>query len=158
MTRMRLRVGPVTAEIRSPFRIVEESIALNARRGPMVIISASGMATGGRILHHLSRFLPEPHNTVLLVGYQAAGTRERLLADGADELKIHGKYVVVRAKIEQIHGLSAHADYRELIELLRASALSPKRVFVTHGEPGASDAFRRRLHDSFGWDAVKEDE
>jgi metallo-beta-lactamase family protein len=136
----------------------EDSKAIDARTGPMIVISASGMATGGRILHHLSRFLPDPNNTVLLVGYQAAGTRGRLLADGADELKIHGKYAVVRAKVEQIHGLSAHADYRELIELLRASALSPKRVFVTHGEPGASDAFRRRLHDTFGWDAIVPDD
>jgi metallo-beta-lactamase family protein len=124
----------------------------------MIIISASGMATGGRVLHHLARFLPDPRNTVLLVGYQSAGTRGRLLADGCDELKIHGRYVPVRARIAQAQGLSAHADYGELCAWLEASKLSPKRVFVTHGEPGASDALRRRLKDSFGWDCVVPDD
>ena len=135
-------------------RTSDESKAIDARTGSMIVISASGMATGGRVLHHLSRFLPDARNTVLLVGYQSGGTRGRLLADGSDELKIHGKYVTVRARVEQFEGLSAHADYRELTELLRHSQLAPKRVFVTHGEPGASDAFRRRLKDTFGWDAV----
>jgi metallo-beta-lactamase family protein len=135
-------------------RTSDDSKAIDARSGPMIIISASGMATGGRVLHHLSRFLPDANNAVLLVGYQGGGTRGRLLADGCDELKIHGKYIVVRAKVEQIQALSAHADYRELIELIRCSQLAPKRVFVTHGEPGASDALRRRLRDTFGWDVV----
>lgn len=132
----------------------DDSKAIDARSGSMVVISASGMATGGRVLHHLSRFLPDPRNAVLLVGYQSPGTRGRSLADGSDELKIHGRYVSVRAKVEQIAGLSAHADYRELIDLLRQSELSPKRVFVTHGEPAAADALRRKLRDALGWDAV----
>lgn len=132
----------------------DDSKAIDARAGAMVVISASGMATGGRVLHHLRRFLPDPRNTVLLVGYQSAGTRGRLLSDGCDELKIHGQYVPVRARVEHIAGLSAHADYRELIDLLRQSELSPKRVFVTHGEPAAADALRRKLRDSFGWDVV----
>jgi metallo-beta-lactamase family protein len=120
----------------------------------MIVISASGMATGGRILHHLQRFLPGEHNTVLLVGYQAARTRGRSLADGTDELKIFGQYVPVRARVVQVQGLSAHADYRELLDWLAASKLSPRRAFVTHGEPAAADAFRRRLADAFGWKAV----
>jgi metallo-beta-lactamase family protein len=136
----------------------DDSKAIDASTGPMIIISASGMATGGRVLHHLARFLPDPRNTVLLVGYQGAGTRGRLLADGCDEVKIHGRYVLVRARIAQAHSLSAHADYGELCSWLEASKLSPKRVFVTHGEPGASDAFRRRLRDSFGWDCVVPDD
>ncbi|HEX2672683.1 MAG TPA: MBL fold metallo-hydrolase [Polyangiaceae bacterium] len=136
----------------------DDSKAIDASTGPMIIISASGMATGGRVLHHLARFLPDPRNTVLLVGYQSAGTRGRLLADGCDELKIHGRYVPVRARIAQAQGLSAHADYGELCAWLEASKLSPKRVFVTHGEPGASDALRRRLKDSFGWDCVVPDD
>lgn len=134
-------------------RTPDESKALDRSSGPMIIISASGMATGGRVLHHLQRFLPSDRNTVLLVGYQSAGTRGRQLADGADEIKLHGQYVPVRAKVVQAQGLSAHADYLEMIEWLRASAITPKRVFVTHGEPSAADAFRRRLTDAFGWNA-----
>ncbi|HEX7452335.1 MAG TPA: MBL fold metallo-hydrolase, partial [Polyangiaceae bacterium] len=136
----------------------DDSKAIDATSGPMIIISASGMATGGRVLHHLARFLPDARNTVLLVGYQGAGTRGRLLADGTDELKIHGRYVPVRARIAQAHGLSAHADYLELCSWLRESRISPKRVFVTHGEPGASDALRRRLRDTFGWESVVPDD
>jgi metallo-beta-lactamase family protein len=132
----------------------EQSKAIDEREGPMIVISASGMATGGRILHHLQRFLPEKENTVLLVGYQAAGTRGRSLANGADELKMFGGYVPVRARVAQIDGLSAHADYAEMLDWLKKSALSPKRVFVTHGEPSAADAFRRRLKDSFSWNSV----
>ena len=134
-------------------RTPDESKAIDRRSEPMIIISASGMATGGRVLHHLKRFLPDQRNAVLLVGYQAAGTRGRSLADGADELKIHGQYVPVRARIEQVAGLSAHADHREMIGWLQESAISPGRVFVTHGEPAAADAFRRRLADTLGWDA-----
>jgi metallo-beta-lactamase family protein len=129
----------------------DESKAIDGASGPKVVISASGMATGGRVLHHLRRFLPEPQNTVLLVGYQAAGTRGRTLLDGEDELKIHGQYVNVRAKVEHLDGLSAHADYAEIVAWLEASEVSPQKVFVTHGEPAAADAMRRRLRDRFGW-------
>ncbi|HEY5938812.1 MAG TPA: MBL fold metallo-hydrolase [Kofleriaceae bacterium] len=132
----------------------DESKEIDRRTDPMIVISASGMATGGRVLHHLKRFLPDQRNTVLLVGYQSAGTRGRSLADGADELKIHGQYVAVRARVVQLQGLSAHADYREMLDWLAASKLAPRRVFVTHGEPSAADAFRRRLADELGWNAV----
>ena len=91
---------------------------------------------------------------MVFAGYQAAGTRGRSLVDGAAEIKLHGRYVQARASVEQLHGLSAHADYRELLDWLAAADLSPKRVFVTHGEPAAADAFRRRLGESFGWKAV----
>lgn len=136
----------------------DDSKAIDAANGPMIIISASGMATGGRVLHHLVRFLPDARNTVLLVGYQSAGTRGRLLADGCDELKIHGRYVPVRARIAQAQNLSAHADYAELCAWLEQSQLSPRRVFITHGEPAASDALRRRLRDTFGWSCVVPDD
>jgi metallo-beta-lactamase family protein len=151
-------------ECRSMFELAtfsrssKDSKAIDASSGPMIVISASGMATGGRVLHHLARFLPDARNTVLLVGYQSAGTRGRSLADGSDELKIHGRYIPVRARIEQAQGLSAHADYAELCTWLSASNLSPRRVFVTHGEPAASDALRRRLRDRFGWDCVVPDD
>jgi len=151
-------------ECRSMFELAtfsktsDDSKAIDASNGPMIIISASGMATGGRVLHHLARFLPDARNTVLLVGYQAPGTRGRSLADGSDELKIHGRYVPVRARIAQAQGLSAHADYAELCAWLDGSRLSPKRVFVTHGDPAASDALRRRLRDTFGWNCVVPDD
>lgn len=136
----------------------EESRAIDASALPKIVISASGMATGGRVLHHLRRFLPDPNSTVLLVGYQAAGTRGRSLAEGADELKIHGQYVRVRARIAQLNGLSAHADYAELLDWLARGELAPKRVFVTHGEPSAADALRRRLKERFDWDVVVPDQ
>jgi metallo-beta-lactamase family protein len=139
-------------------RTPEDSKAIDWREGPMIVVSASGMATGGRILHHLRRFLPDEKNTVLFVGYQAAGTRGRALVDGTDELKIHGQYVQVKARVVRVEGLSAHADYAELIEWLKPAKLSPRRVFVTHGEPAAADAFRRRLRDTFGWDTVVPDD
>ena len=146
-------IGKLPRYARTP----EDSKAIDRRTEPAIIVSASGMATGGRVLHHLQRFLPDERTTVLLVGYQAVGTRGRALLDGTHELKLLGQYVPVRAKITRIDGLSAHADYRELIEWLRASQIAPKRVFVTHGEPGAADAFRRRLHETFGWDALAPD-
>jgi metallo-beta-lactamase family protein len=132
----------------------DQSKAIDRGGLPSIIISASGMATGGRVLHHLRRFLPDERSTVLLVGYQAAGTRGRALAERTDELKIHGQYVPVKARIVQLEALSAHADYREMLDWLRASNISPKRVFVTHGEPQAADALRRRLVDELGWSAT----
>ena len=134
-------------------RTSDESKAIDRRTDSMIVISASGMATGGRVLHHLKRFLPDQRNAVLLVGYQSAGTRGRALADGTDELKIHGQYVPVKARVVQLQGLSAHADYREMLDWLAASKISPRRVFVTHGEPSAADALRRRLVDELGWSA-----
>ncbi|MCA9651411.1 MAG: MBL fold metallo-hydrolase [Myxococcales bacterium] len=130
----------------------DQSKAIDMRSGPMVVISASGMATGGRVLHHLVRFLPAKENTVLLVGFQAAGTRGRTLEDGVDEVKVFGQYVTVGAEIAKIEVLSAHADWMELVQWLEQSKVEPRRVWVNHGEPGAADAFRRRLRDHFGWE------
>ena len=130
---------------------VEESKALNERRGPMIIISASGMATGGRVLHHLKAFAPDPRNLILLAGFQAAGTRGGALAQGATEIKIHGQYVPVRAAVVEIDMLSAHADYRELLAWL-ASLAAPRACLVTHGEPAAADALRRRIVERMHWD------
>lgn len=131
----------------------DDSKAIDRMAGPMIVIAASGMCTGGRILHHLQRFLPDERSTVLFIGYQAAGTRGRSLVEGASELKLLGQYVPVRARIAHLDGLSAHGDAGELIEWLRRGELHPRQVFVTHGEPAASDAFRRRLSETFGWSA-----
>ncbi|MDX2054429.1 MAG: MBL fold metallo-hydrolase [Polyangiaceae bacterium] len=136
----------------------DQSKEIAQKRGPKVIISASGMATGGRVLHHLQALLPDRRNTVLFVGFQAAGTRGRSLLDGADEVKIFGKYVPVQAQIRKAEGLSAHADYAELLDWFGASKIAPRRVLVNHGEPAAADAFRRRVKDRFGWQTEVADE
>jgi metallo-beta-lactamase family protein len=132
---------------------VEESKRLNERRGPMIVIAGSGMATGGRIVHHLKQFAGDPRNTILLSGFQAAGTRGAALAAGARELKIHGAFWPVHAEVAQISALSAHADYEEVIKWLRPLRRRPARVFVTHGEPAAAAAFAEHLHEAFGWRA-----
>ncbi len=135
-------------------RTPEESKAINAIRGPVLIIAASGMATGGRVLHHLRLRLPDPRTTVLLVGYQAAGTRGRGLQDGAKSLKMFGAEVPVRAHVETMHGLSAHADSEGLMRWLRTAARPPKRVFVVHGDPAPAQALAARVTSELGWPAV----
>ena len=131
-------------------RTVEDSKALNDLPGPRVIISASGMLTGGRVLHHLARLLPEDGNLILLVGYQAAGTRGRALIDGASEVKVHGGPVRSRARILSLNGLSGHGDCDELLRFLRSGAAKPRAVFVTHGEPAAAAALARRIEKELG--------
>lgn len=126
---------------------VEESKALNRRTGPMIIISASGMATGGRVLHHLKAFAPDERNLIMLTGFQAAGTRGAALEQGAAEIKIHGQYVPVRAEVVNLDMLSAHADYPEILAWLAKLPAPPAGIFVTHGEPAAADALRMRIED-----------
>lgn len=132
---------------------VEESKALNRRHGPMIIVSASGMATGGRVLHHLIAFAPDPRNMILLSGFQAGGTRGASLARGDATLRIYGQDVPVRAEVVQLASASAHADADELLAWMRGIPVPPRRVFVTHGEPDPSDALRIRIRRELGWDA-----
>ena len=132
-------------------RTVEASKALNDLRGPFVLISASGMATGGRVLHHLKRRLPERSTTVLLVTFQAAGTRGRALQDGATTLRIHGTDVPVAARVETVDGLSAHADRQEIVDWLRSADRPPAIVHLVHGEPAASKALAATIRDELGW-------
>jgi metallo-beta-lactamase family protein len=136
---------------------VEESKALSQRRGPMVVVSASGMATGGRVLHHIKAFGSDPRNTILFAGYQAGGTRGASLVGGADSIKIHGEYVAVHAQVESLNNLSAHADSEEILEWLGHFAAAPRRTFITHGEPSAADALRVRIQDRLGWSCVVPD-
>jgi metallo-beta-lactamase family protein len=117
----------------------------------MIIVSASGMVTGGRVLHHLKAFAPDARNMILLPGFQAAGTRGAALASGATEVKIHGEYVPVRAEVVKMDSMSAHADYSEILEWLRGFKRAPKHTFVTHGEPAAADEMRRRIEETLGW-------
>ncbi|MHB1212940.1 MAG: MBL fold metallo-hydrolase RNA specificity domain-containing protein, partial [Candidatus Nanopelagicales bacterium] len=122
----------------------EQSMALD-RGGARIIVSASGMGSGGRVTHHLKALLPDRDNTVLLVGYQAVGTPGRMLRDGAHEIKIHGQYVAVRAEVVEIEAFSVHADAGELIDWLRSADPRPQQVFVNHGEQGSSEALAERI-------------
>lgn len=130
---------------------VEESQRLNALRSPAIIISASGMATGGRVVHHLKAFAPDHRNTILLAGYQAAGTRGAALAGGAKQVKIHGEYIPVRAEVVSLGSLSAHADRSELLAWLGHLPRAPRRVFITHGEPVAADSLRLAIEETHRW-------
>lgn len=130
---------------------VEESKKLNDMRGPVIIVSASGMATGGRILHHLQHRLPDPRTTVLLVGFQAAGTRGRSLQDGAKTLKMFGEQVPVRAHVEMVNGLSAHADQSELLRWLGGFTRAPRTTYLVHGEPEAAQALALAITKRYGW-------
>jgi len=130
---------------------VEESKALNHMRTPMVIIAASGMATGGRVLHHLQTFAPDPRNTILFAGFQAGGTRGAAMLAGAESIRIFGQDIPVGAQVSQLDNLSAHADADEITAWLSHFESPPRRTFITHGEPDAADALRRRIKDRFGW-------
>lgn len=133
---------------------VEASMAIGRRDGPFVVVSASGMATGGRVLHHLTRYLPDERNTVVLPGYQAVGTRGRALADGEPAVKMLGRYVPVRAEVVSVPGLSVHADADELVGWLGRAPREPEVTYVVHGEPDASRALRDRIRDELGWTCV----
>lgn len=133
-------------------RTPDESRELNARRGPMIIIAGSGMATGGRVVHHLKAFGPDRRNTILLAGFQAGGTRGASLQAGASSVRIHGQDVPVRAEVACIDALSAHADAGEMEAWLRGFPVPPVRTFITHGEPAAADALRQRIERNLGWD------
>jgi metallo-beta-lactamase family protein len=134
-------------------RTPEESKALNHHRGPLVIISASGMATGGRILHHLKLRLPDPRTTVLLVGFQSIGTRGRALQDGARTIRIHGQDIPVRAKVEMLDGLSAHADREEILRWLSGFRRPPGQTYIVHGEPQPAQSLADALQTRLGWKA-----
>jgi metallo-beta-lactamase family protein len=132
---------------------VEDSKALNRRRGPMIIISASGMLTGGRVLHHVEAFGPDRRNAIVLSGYQAGGTRGAALRDGQRSLRMFGRDVPIAAEIVQLEGFSAHADANEILAWMRQLATPPGITYVTHGEPAAADTLRARIRHELGWNA-----
>ena len=129
----------------------EESKRLNEMQGTRVIISASGMMTGGRVLHHALRLVPLPETTLVFVGFQAAGTTGRRILDGEPQVKILGQWVPVKCRIEKIGGFSAHADWQEILLWLEKLAVPPRRTFTTHGEPHASEAMAEHIRQRFGW-------
>jgi metallo-beta-lactamase family protein len=136
---------------------VEESKSLTSNPMPKVIISASGMATGGRVLHHLKHYAPDAKNTILFAGFQAGGTRGAAMLDGVKEIKIHGEYYPVNAEIALVDNLSAHADAGEIIGWLRHFQKAPRRTFITHGEPIAADTLRMRIEEQLGWETYVPD-
>ncbi len=139
-------------------RTPEESKAINRMEGPLIIISSSGMATGGRVLHHLKLRLPDPRSTVLLVGYQAAGTRGRSLQHGASTVRMHGQDIPVRAQVETLDGLSAHADREEIFRWLAGFQKPPRQTYLVHGETGAAQALAVAIQTWLHWQvAVAQD-
>lgn len=136
------------------FQKQEQSRSLNEYRGNAIIISASGMATGGRVLHHLFHHLPDEKNGVIFVGYQAEGTRGRRLLDGEPEIRIYGREVPVKAKIYQIDGLSAHADQNELMDWAEGFIEKPKIVFIIHGEEKSASILGQKLQEEMGWRTI----
>jgi metallo-beta-lactamase family protein len=133
---------------------VRDSMAINEAPAPKIIVSASGMASGGRVLHHLAHHLPDPASAVLLAGYQAEGTRGRALADGARELKLLGRYVGVRAEIVSVPAFSVHADRSELVGWLKRAPRAPETTFIVHGEPAAAGALHDAIERELGWTAA----
>ena len=142
------------AKVAKMVRTPDESKAIANHHGPKVILAASGMATGGRVLHHLVQYLGNHRNMVILTGYQAPGTRGATLANGGASLRIHGQDIAVRAEITQLHSSSAHADAGQLMQWLRAIPGQPHRVFVVHGDQDASDTLRRRIENELRWHAM----
>lgn len=132
-------------------RDADASRALDQENSPKIIIAASGMATGGRVLHHLKHFAPDPRNTILFTGFQAGGTRGDRMLRGEEAVKIHGKMVPVRAEVASLDSLSAHADYEELLDWLGHLREAPIDTFVTHGEVEAAKALARRIDERLGW-------
>jgi metallo-beta-lactamase family protein len=132
----------------------DQSKALNEVKKPAIIISASGMATGGRILHHLKHRLPHPHDTLLFIGYQALGTRGRAILEGTPTVKIHGDHIPVKATVESISGFSAHGDYNEILAWLVGFNRPPQKTFIVHGEPAASASLAEKIRQKLGWNVV----
>lgn len=145
------RRNPLATKRFNLAKSVDESKRVSAQEHPSIVISASGMATGGRILHHLRKRLPDDRNTVVMVGFQAEGTRGRRLLEGEREIKIFGEMVPVRARIENLQNLSAHADAKGILHWLEGFKRAPGTVFLVHGEPAAQDAMKEKIVAKFGW-------
>ncbi|MDO9001065.1 MAG: MBL fold metallo-hydrolase [Bacteroidota bacterium] len=135
-------------------KTMQETLKLATDKSSKIVIAGSGMASGGRVLTYFQQFLGDPSATILLVGYQAEGTRGRQLLEGAKEIKLYGKYYSVKAKIENVEGLSAHADQKGLIDWMSQLKKKPEKIFIVHGEPQSADALRVKIKDVYGWDSV----
>ncbi|WP_376693939.1 MBL fold metallo-hydrolase RNA specificity domain-containing protein [Wenzhouxiangella sp. EGI_FJ10409] len=156
------RLSPAEAEAACALpeyvRDVEGSKALDTNPHPKIIIAGSGMATGGRVIHHLKVYAPDGRNTILFAGYQAGGTRGAKMIAGEESVKIHGQYWPVRARVENLDMLSAHADADEIMRWLKGFERPPRKTFIVHGEPDAADALRLRIEEELGWDCEVPDD
>lgn len=149
------KVHPLRTDWMKTTSTREESKKLNDMKGARIIISASGMLTGGRVMHHALRILPDPDATIIFVGYQAAGTAGRKIQDGAHEVKIMKSHVPVRCHVARVEGFSAHADWKAVLRWLSPlKATPPKTVFTTHGEPESAEAMAKHIRDEFGWKVI----
>lgn len=149
------KVHPLRTDWMKTTSTREESKKLNDMKGARIIISASGMLTGGRVMHHALRILPDPDATIIFVGYQAAGTAGRKIQDGAHEVKIMKSTVPVRCHVEHVQGFSAHADWKAVLRWLSPlRETPPKAVFTTHGEPESAEAMAKHIRDEFGWKVI----
>src|SRR2546421_1355927 len=148
-----LKIGPTPLRTHSMLacRTREESKRINGMQGARIIVAASGMMNGGRVLHHALRLLPDENATVVFVGYQAAGRLGRRVADGEKQVKVLGQWVPVKCRIEKIGGFSAHADWKEVIRWLEGMPSAPRKVFITHGEPDSAEAMAKHIREHFGW-------
>ena len=135
-------------------RTTEASRALVARRQPAVIVSASGMATGGRVLHHLKALAPDPRNAIVFAGFQAGGTRGARIVAGERSIRIHGEDVAVNAEVVSLPGMSAHADAQQIVQWLKTAPKPPRGIYLNHGEPAPADALRQRIERELGWSAT----
>lgn len=135
-------------------RTKEESIALSMQNSPMILISASGMATGGRVVHHLRHFAPNPRNTILFSGFQAGGTRGDRIVRGEKEVKMFGQMVPIHAEVIQMENTSAHADYAEILSWLGRLKNTPRKIFITHGENESSESLKLKIEQQFHWNCV----
>ncbi|MEP6704330.1 MAG: MBL fold metallo-hydrolase [Acidobacteriota bacterium] len=151
---LRKRQNPLRTHSMSTTSSRDESKKLNEMKGTRIIISASGMMTGGRVLHHAMRVLPNENATLIFVGYQAAGTTGRRIQDGEREVRIMKNWIPVRCHLEKVEGFSAHADWKAVIRWLEGLPAKPKTVFTTHGEPDAAAAMAQHIRDRFGWNVV----
>jgi metallo-beta-lactamase family protein len=151
------RIGPAEFEamyrLATLVRTVDDSKLLNLRGGPAIIISASGMLEGGRVLHHIAAYGSDPHNAIVLTGFQAGGTRGDALRRGERSLRIYGRDIPIRAQVHVLDMLSAHADAGQIVDWLGTAPTPPRAVYLTHGEPHAADALRVRVKRALGWEA-----
>lgn len=141
-------------DIATYVQTADESMQLDIHKMPKIIISASGMATGGRILYHLQTYATDARNTILFTGFQGIGTRGADMVNGKKEIKLHGQFIPIRAQIEVIRSTSAHADYEEILTWLQHFKEPPKQTFITHGEPEAAMCLKDKIESSFGWDCI----
>lgn len=148
------KVHPLKTDWMKTASTREESKRINEMKGARIIISASGMLTGGRVLHHAMRILPNENATIVFVGYQAAGTTGRRILNGESEVKIMKQWIPVRCHVEKVEGFSAHADWKAVLRWLSGLTEAPKTIFTTHGEPEAAEAMAGHIRDKFGWNVV----